>query len=559
MNTHSPIQTDIHSFQEHSITKEKKTKICSYDLHLFTLVSHKAWSTVLPTAGAGDYWAWEYNLLSTCTTTKGDLAILIICFSYLIYSYQAVVRNFAARTKLVRTVKYRVQESFELTSRLARKIRTLLQAVAYAYTYTSNNNFHENLPSIILIEFRHCYQKPIGIRTSFEQFYEPKQNIVDYINILMLHLAAGLKYYSNPKIFHEPSVSEIECIQEEIRKNEQLLICQEVDEAGQECNFPFWSAEQTDNSKVQHRNCASFLQIYLHPVKFVASNWILKRKCDFEFSKILPHVLSSSSPKIILQEIFNKIQRYGYLSNLEISTKVRVYKQKYHPPSCTTITQPEVAQRLRETGKQAIIFIPQNAGLDMLPCLLQSYVIVGKSLCQYASELQREWLNLYLKYYNQLMGQNVTKLLNNFYKLQVQCTQDLYTYTSDCVRDTNTNSLLVQRQFKNISSHRSTKVEILPTDIIRKSGTPPFRDVIFLGRFKLHHKAPSEASFRGTEYLTIDLSKADPILSTQESISLQFKTRQPNGLLFYSVAKSHFSFIRIPVIPLQEDCTIVKV
>ncbi|KAK9310045.1 hypothetical protein QLX08_000515 [Tetragonisca angustula] len=47
-------------------------------------------------------------------------------------------------------------------------------------------------------------------------------------------------------------------------------------------------------------------------------------------------------------------------------------------------------------------------------------------------------------------------------------------------------------------------------------------------------KAPSEASFRGTEYLTIDLSKADPILSTQESISLQFKTRQPNGLLFYS-------------------------
>ncbi|OAD57171.1 Neurexin-3-alpha [Eufriesea mexicana] len=48
------------------------------------------------------------------------------------------------------------------------------------------------------------------------------------------------------------------------------------------------------------------------------------------------------------------------------------------------------------------------------------------------------------------------------------------------------------------------------------------------------NKAPSEASFRGTEYLTIDLSKGSPILSTQESISLQFKTRQPNGLLFYS-------------------------
>ncbi|XP_070156570.1 neurexin 1 isoform X1 [Polyergus mexicanus] len=47
-------------------------------------------------------------------------------------------------------------------------------------------------------------------------------------------------------------------------------------------------------------------------------------------------------------------------------------------------------------------------------------------------------------------------------------------------------------------------------------------------------KAPSEASFRGTEYLTIDLSKGEPVLSTQESINLQFKTRQPNGLLFYS-------------------------
>ncbi|KAG7203255.1 hypothetical protein KM043_010353 [Ampulex compressa] len=47
-------------------------------------------------------------------------------------------------------------------------------------------------------------------------------------------------------------------------------------------------------------------------------------------------------------------------------------------------------------------------------------------------------------------------------------------------------------------------------------------------------KAPSEASFKGTEYLTIDLSKGAPVLSTQESISLQFKTRQPNGLLFYS-------------------------
>ncbi|KAG5323924.1 NRX3A protein, partial [Acromyrmex heyeri] len=49
-----------------------------------------------------------------------------------------------------------------------------------------------------------------------------------------------------------------------------------------------------------------------------------------------------------------------------------------------------------------------------------------------------------------------------------------------------------------------------------------------------YNKAPSEASFRGTEYLTIDLSKGEPVLSTQESISLQFKTRAANGLLFYS-------------------------
>ncbi|XP_054001780.1 neurexin-1 isoform X3 [Hylaeus anthracinus] len=49
-----------------------------------------------------------------------------------------------------------------------------------------------------------------------------------------------------------------------------------------------------------------------------------------------------------------------------------------------------------------------------------------------------------------------------------------------------------------------------------------------------YNKAPSEASFRGTEYLTIDLSKGNPVLSTHESIILQFKTRQHSGLLFYS-------------------------
>jgi hypothetical protein len=49
-------------------------------------------------------------------------------------------------------------------------------------------------------------------------------------------------------------------------------------------------------------------------------------------------------------------------------------------------------------------------------------------------------------------------------------------------------------------------------------------------------KAPSEATFRGAEYLSYDLSTtgAEPIVSAQDSISLNFKTRQPSGLLFYT-------------------------
>ncbi|GFG40457.1 hypothetical protein Cfor_03909, partial [Coptotermes formosanus] len=49
-------------------------------------------------------------------------------------------------------------------------------------------------------------------------------------------------------------------------------------------------------------------------------------------------------------------------------------------------------------------------------------------------------------------------------------------------------------------------------------------------------KAPSEATFRGSEYLSYDLSRTggEPIVSAQDSISLNFKTRQPNGLLFYT-------------------------
>ncbi|KAH1007305.1 hypothetical protein HUJ04_004560, partial [Dendroctonus ponderosae] len=49
-------------------------------------------------------------------------------------------------------------------------------------------------------------------------------------------------------------------------------------------------------------------------------------------------------------------------------------------------------------------------------------------------------------------------------------------------------------------------------------------------------KAPSEAVFRGTEFLSYDLSQTggEPIVSAQDTITLYFKTRQPNGLLFYT-------------------------
>ncbi|XP_068083571.1 neurexin 1 [Anabrus simplex] len=49
-------------------------------------------------------------------------------------------------------------------------------------------------------------------------------------------------------------------------------------------------------------------------------------------------------------------------------------------------------------------------------------------------------------------------------------------------------------------------------------------------------KAPSEATFRGSEFLSYDLSRTggEPIVSNQDSITLSFKTRQPSGLLFYT-------------------------
>lgn len=49
-------------------------------------------------------------------------------------------------------------------------------------------------------------------------------------------------------------------------------------------------------------------------------------------------------------------------------------------------------------------------------------------------------------------------------------------------------------------------------------------------------KAPSEATFRGAEFLSYNLSRTggEPIVSNQDAISLLFKTRQPSGLLLYT-------------------------
>lgn len=62
------------------------------------------------------------------------------------------------------------------------------------------------------------------------------------------------------------------------------------------------------------------------------------------------------------------------------------------------------------------------------------------------------------------------------------------------------------------------------------------RNLEYEGTYCERDKAPSEATFRGTEFLSYDLGQTggEPIVSAQDSISLYFRTRQPNGLLFYT-------------------------
>ncbi|GLV43351.1 Neurexin 1 [Carabus blaptoides fortunei] len=62
------------------------------------------------------------------------------------------------------------------------------------------------------------------------------------------------------------------------------------------------------------------------------------------------------------------------------------------------------------------------------------------------------------------------------------------------------------------------------------------RNADYEGLFCEKDKAPSEAVFRGTEFLSYDLSHTggEPIVSAQDAVTFYFKTRQPNGLLFYT-------------------------
>ena len=49
-------------------------------------------------------------------------------------------------------------------------------------------------------------------------------------------------------------------------------------------------------------------------------------------------------------------------------------------------------------------------------------------------------------------------------------------------------------------------------------------------------KIPPEATFKGNDYLSYDLVRlgGEPIVSTKDSIALDFKTNRPDGLLFYT-------------------------
>lgn len=55
-------------------------------------------------------------------------------------------------------------------------------------------------------------------------------------------------------------------------------------------------------------------------------------------------------------------------------------------------------------------------------------------------------------------------------------------------------------------------------------------------------KIPSDATFFGAQYFTYNLSgQGDGLVSNRDSISLDFRTKHPDGLLFYTGKEPTFS------------------
>lgn len=59
----------------------------------------------------------------------------------------------------------------------------------------------------------------------------------------------------------------------------------------------------------------------------------------------------------------------------------------------------------------------------------------------------------------------------------------------------------------------------------------------------LPEKPIVEATFTGVEYLTYDLSgRGDSFVSSKDKLTMYFKTRHADGLLFYTGNKHYFHF-----------------
>lgn len=80
-----------------------------------------------------------------------------------------------------------------------------------------------------------------------------------------------------------------------------------------------------------------------------------------------------------------------------------------------------------------------------------------------------------------------------------------------------------------------------PFNILNLLLSPNMESALFTVSFLISDKAPSEATFRGVEYLYYDMGRTggEPIVSNQDAISLYFKTRHPSGLIFHTGESSY--------------------